>query len=282
MLTSVASLSSFKTMAIEPAGSTIILSTSRSASTVLLSYFKRVLRGYLVYNEPTSPVHYKDQSFLYEQTRLKSYDEVKAIYTKKDQPILVKEISHISNEFLKNEPGGLDAFKAFDRFIFLVGDPYAQVNSMYRLVAPHFDKVVDFSGLLGQQDLHELITILTPHLHDKKVALIKTENLCSQPGEVLRKVHQKLEMEEFDPANLSWTSGQKFGTEYKKPYMASLWHDKAITSTEFVPLSCWQGNGEPEFEHISNEKHRGRVKEAYRFNLDFYKKITTQFSNYLV
>lgn len=276
-------LLSFNALSMQiPQQNLMLIGGSRSATTVIFQYFLKENEEATGLNEPSCPIIFKEQAeILYNGTQFSNFAALKDFYENARNPLIVKEISYGAQAFFKAEPSALNSF---DRFIFLVANPYAQVISLYEKVKYSFDEIKGFSSLIGQQALYEMLLELKDELKHKKVVLVEADKLCSHPEDILSKVHERLGMN-FNRSSLRWPAGPigERLVEYKLPHIAAHWHGKIDESTGFLPLrSRPTVEGEPDFKEIENEAHRAVVKDAYRENLEFYQKTSVEFADLLV
>ncbi len=84
----------------------------------------------------------------------------------------------------------------------------------------------------------------------------------------------------FEESALSWENlGANFIAsewhENKIPQLLQHWHGDAIQSTKFETLRAYavDASGTPTFEEISSLEDRQKCKEAYEFNLPYYRQL---------
>jgi hypothetical protein len=205
-----------------------------------------------------------------------TYQEVKQMLfdAAETKGVFVKEMSFDLREYLLNDLEFVRDKRV--SFVFLMRDPHSSVISFYRK-SQFCPSMLNY--LIGYEPLYHIFETVKKE-SPNRILLLSAEQLAEDPEEIIEKLCQDLDIP-FLLHALHWASGKegfdvhKEWHEMKKDQAVEQWHQDALESTGFKPLSRYAKDsaGNPTFEEIADPEHREKYQEAYFYNLQFYEMI---------
>lgn len=259
-----------------------LISTPRSCSTVCLRMME-ASGEFVVMNEPAIYPFIKSSVADLELTKgwfhsasYETFDAMKQHILKvsTESKVFIKEICFFVEDFLLHD----DDFVTNPdiQFVFLIRNPHNSIISYYK---KYQEIVPNFSHYIGCRSSYNIYQAIKNKVKNP-IIILSAEDLCSHSKETAQQLFSSLSIP-FHEKCLQWEDlgdnflGIKEWSEVKIADKLYHWHDHAIHSTGFEPLTenRVDGEGNPTFEEISNESDRGECFKMYRENYPFYQQL---------
>lgn len=256
-----------------------LISTPRSCSTVCLRMME-ASGEFLVMNEPAiypfitaNQVDRELTQGWFRGPSYESYDLMKQhiLQLSTESNVFVKEICFFVDHFLLNDEEFVTNPNV--QFVFLIRNPHNTIVSYYK---KHRRIVPNFSHYVGCRTSYTIYNEIKDRVKNP-IIILSAEELCNSPYDTAQQLFTDLSIP-FHDSCLHWKDlGEEFSgivewNEVKIPEMLYHWHDHAIHSTGFEPITenSVDEAGNPTFEEIANESDRAECFKMFKENDPFY------------
>lgn len=262
-----------------------LISTSRSCSTVCMRMMEAT-GEFVVMNEPgIYPFINSNKGDreltdgwldIFQGPLDETFDEMKRHIIKlaSESNVFVKEISFFVEDFLLHD----DEFVSNPdiQFVFLIRNPHNLIISFYKKFLEIVPKFSYYVGCRSSYNIYQSIKNKTKH----PIIILSAEDLCNHPKETAEQFFSDLSIP-FQDKCLQWSdlgddfTGVAEWNEVKIREKLHRWHDHAIHSTSFEPITENQvdAEGKPTFEEITNPSHRLDCIKMYEENDPYYQQL---------
>lgn len=215
----------------------------------------------------------------FQRTPYATFDEMKQNFLKlaEQANVFVKEICFFVEDFLLQD----DAFVSDPniQFVFLIRNPHDAIVSYYK---KYLRIVPNFSHFIGCQTSYKIFQGIKDKVKNP-VIVLSAEDLCDRTENTAQWLFSSLSIP-FKPKCLHWDdlgddfTGVESWNEAKIPAMLYHWHDHAIHSTGFQPITknMVDAEGKPTFEEVPSETDRSECFKMYYENIYYYQKLLEQ------